>query len=333
MILRKLSWAILLIVTLGSCSNAAEKNENKQATTRKGAQQGMKTYYLGRFAIDLPAEFKLVVQSQKFRYAEIKEIDWPANVSREVARNQIWGAKIAEVEKQRCPRTVNKPIIKNIEINNIGQWGRGVLYYGNYRSNKDGHWEVLIYVGPIGLWIKLVGLVEYEGDMLTDINEIGRYYKYIGSEVTSVLPESHGFYLQKGVVDLGYLEQEKTYARFEGPMEMVFRVEMEETHKVEETGVMDRLSASLAMNFAPGVAVDKIRARKRSVDGLAGQEIITRLSDVNGKELFFAWNYQGKENSGGHPEIKIGIECPDGNLEVKLETWDKTLGSLRAISR
>ena len=47
MILRKLSWAILLIVTLGSCSNAAEKNENKQATTRKGAQQGMKTYYLG----------------------------------------------------------------------------------------------------------------------------------------------------------------------------------------------------------------------------------------------------------------------------------------------
>jgi hypothetical protein len=181
--------------------------------------------------------------------------------------------------------------------------------------------------------VKLDGLAEYENDMLMDIREIVNAYRYYGSDIHMVSLEPRGFHLHAGVVNLPYLEQENTYARFEGPMGTVIRVEMAETHKVDEAGVMDRLAASLAMNFAPGVEVNKIRSGKRIVAGLEGQEIVTRLGDLNGKELFFAWDYQGKENSGDHPEIKIGIECQDINIDQKLKDWDKILLSFRSISK
>ena len=169
--------------------------------------------------------------------------------------------------------------------------------------------------------------------MLTDILEMAASYNLLGSDSHNALTTSKGFYSQKGVFILPYLEQEETYARFEGPMGMVLRIEMAETHKVEEKGVMDRLAASLAVNFAPGVDVDKIRSGKLTVAGLAGQEIITRMSDNNDTELFFAWDYQGKENSGEYPEIKAGLESPDGNLEEKIKIWDKTLDSFRHVTK
>ena len=326
----RLILAALLTLTLSSCSNAAEKKEINPTGTRKGAQE-MKTYYMGRFAIDVPVEFKLAVQSHRFQYAEITEVDWPINISRDVARTQMWEARIAEIKKLRCPKTIDKVIMKNNDIRDIGQWCKGVLFYGNYMSSKDGQWEVLIDVGPIALWVKLVGLIEYEQEMLSDIKKIAAAYKPKGSDIYAPLPKAGGFYLKSGVINLPYFEQEETYARFEGPMGIVLRLEMGETHKVAEVGVIDRLAASLAVNFAPGVDVDKIRAGKRTVAGLAGQEIVVRLSDKNGKELFFGWDYQGKEDSGECPEIKIGVEeCPDGDLGEKLELWDKVLNSFRA---
>jgi hypothetical protein len=112
-------------------------------------------------------------------------------------------------------------------------------------------------------------------------------------------------------------------------MGMKLRIEMNETHEVEKVGVLDRLVASLATNFAPGVNVDRIRTGKRKVADMSGQEIIIRGTENKNSELFFAWDYHGKEDSGEYPEIKIGIECADGNLDEKMKIWDQILDSFR----
>ena len=57
------------------------------------------------------------------------------------------------------------------------------------------------------------------------------------------------------------------------------------------------------------------------------------MSGKNDTELFFAWDYQGKENSGEHPEIKIELECLEGNLKEKLSIWDKMLDSFRPVTK
>jgi len=290
----------------------------------------MKTYYMGRFAIDVPVEFKLAVQSHRFQYAEITEVDWPINISRDVARTQMWDARIAEIKKLRCPKTIDKVIMKNNDIRDIGQWCKGVLFYGNYMSSKDGHWEVLIDVGPIALWVKLAGLIEYEQEMLSDIKKIAAAYKPKGSDTYAPLPEAGGFYLKSGVINLPYFEQEETYARFEGPMGMVLRVETAEIHKApEREGIIDRTVAAMVTGFASGLDIEKIRSQKKVVAGLPGEEEILVGDDGRRKNVSFDWEYLGSVESGEQPMIQITVDTEADNLDEKIRIWDKVLKSFR----
>jgi len=322
-LLINLLMATLLTLSLNSCSNAAE-NSVITTTHPKGAQQVMKTYYIGRFAIDVPAEFKLAVQSQKIRYAEITDFKWQSSGSHEQERNKVWAEKLSGIKKLEKPVDKAQIIIKEKNLEGIGKLAKIVEYYGNYLVTEIICHTVLVDYGEVGVFLTIDG---EDTDMsMANLTNILRHYR-LGPDAL----QKDAFYLNHGQILLPYLEQEESYARFEGPMGMMLKVEMEETHKVEEAGLLDRLAASLAINFAPGVDVDKIRTRKRTIAGLAGQEIVVRLSDKNSKELFFGWDYQGKENSGEHPEIKIGVEeCPDGDLGEKLELWDKVLNSFRA---
>ena len=284
----------------------------------------MKTYYMGRFAIDVPVEFKLAVQSHRFRLVEIEEYSDIQDA------DQKWRNHLAKVEKMQKPKGVNKIVIKVQQFEAMGKWAKGVLYYSDYMTDKECNWDILVSYGSSAALFALKGRLDKQQSMLDWLQVVSRAYRpALGQRSV----RSGQFHTKQGLIELPYKRQENTYARFEGPEEMVLRLDIRETHKVEEAGVMDRLAASLAVNFAPGVDVDKIRAGKRTVSGLAGQEIVTRLSDKEGKELFFAWDYQGKEDSGEHPEIKIGIECPDGNISEKLELWDKVVNSLRLASK
>jgi hypothetical protein len=275
--LRKLLLTLFFTVALSSCSSAAEKSEVQLTTPRKGAQQAMKTYYMGRFAVDVPAEFKLVMQTHQFRLIEIEE--YP-----EVrATGEKWREHLVKIEKKRKPGGVSKIIIKEQNLEGMGQWARGVLYYSDSMSDEECNWDVFVSYGSNEVIFSLKGLLDKQQSMFAWLQEVARAYRPNSDKIQ---PRNGQFHTEYGVIDLPYKRQENTYARFEGPMEMVLRIEMEETHKVEEAGVMDRLAASLATNFAPGVDVDKIKTGKRTVAGLPGQEIVTRLGDVNGKELF-----------------------------------------------
>ena len=323
-VLRKPLLAILLAVTFSSCSNAAEKNVTQQVSIGKGVPKAMKTYYIGRFAIDVPEEFKLEMQALKLRYADLSDFKWnPGDRGKE--RELLWSQKMSEIKNLPKPVDKNKIAIEKVNLPSIGHWANGILYYGDYLNSRRLFYTILIDYGEYGLWLTIAGT--NKDKMVKNIINIVTHYDY-----ESVFVKKESFHMKFGEITLPYMEQEKSYARIAGPMEMILRVEMEETHQVEMAGVMDRLAASLAVNFAPGVDVDKVRVGQRTAAGLTGQEVVTRLSDKNGKELFFAWDYQGRENSGEHPEIKIGVECPDGRLEEKLNTWDKLLNSFRAVA-
>ena len=134
---------------------------------------------------------------------------------------------------------------------------------------------------------------------------------------------------------LPYARAEKTYSRFEGhPLDLKLEVEMKETLKVEKLGVAERLAASMATRFAPGVDVDKIRSRSRAAAGLNGEELVMRMS-AGGEDtqIQFGWEYRGKVDSGEHPEIQITMETPDGNLKEKLKVWDAVLDSFKPMYR
>lgn len=74
---------------------------------------------------------------------------------------------------------------------------------------------------------------------------------------------------------------------------------------METSGPLERLAAALAMSFAPGVNVDRIRGGKRSPAGLSGEEIVLRMTnDDKTSTLRFGWESSGKADSGSEPEIQ-----------------------------
>jgi hypothetical protein len=321
-VLPQLLIAVMISLILCGFSDAAEKRTpHKPTGTTKGAQRVMKTYYMGRFAIDLPTEFQLEIQSQKIRYAEVSDFKWKER-DRAKEREALWAKKIGEIKKLKLPKGKDRIIIEEVNIPNLGKWAKGILYYGNYVSPRTLYWTVLLDCGDTGIWLQIDGIKKDQ--MSNHFIKLLSRYQYGFDNLTK-----DSFCLNHGRIELPYLEQEDTYARFAGPMGMKLRIKMNETQKVEEAGVLDRLVASLAMNFAPNVDVDKIRTGSRTVAGLPGQEIIIRGTVNDVSELFFAWDSPGKEDSGEYPEIKIGLECPDGSLEEKTKIWDAVLDSFR----
>jgi hypothetical protein len=314
--------ALIGVILCGASDAATKKNGKATPTTTKGAQQKMKTYYMGRFALDLPEEFKLEIQSQKVRYAEISDFKW-RDRARDKEREMLWSQKIAEIKKLKLPKGKNQIIIEEVSFTNLGKWAKGVLYFGNYISPRTQYWTVLIDYGSTGIWLQIDGIKKDQ--MAKHFIHLLSHYRYGFSELTK-----DSFCLNYGRIDLPYMEQESTYARFAGPMGMKLEIEMNETHQVEEAGLLDSFAASLATNFAPGVDVDKIRTGKRKVADLPGEEIIARGTDKMGTDLFFAWDYQGKEDSGEYPATQITIEeSEDEHLEEKIKIWDAALDSFR----
>jgi len=327
--MRKLSpllIAVMISLILCGFSDAAEKRTpHKPTGTTKGAKQGMKTYYMGRFAIDLPAEFQPEIQSQKIRYAEVSDFKWKER-DRAKERESLWTQKLAKIKKLQLPKGRKQIIIEEKHLKGIGNWAKAVEYYGDYRIGDYIYWTVFVDYGESGLWLTLYGLNNQKS--LKNFTNILTHYQYGFDNLTK-----DSFCLNHGRIELPYLEQEEIYARFAGPMEMKLRIEMNETQQVEDVGVLDRLVASLAMNFAPGVDVDKIRTGSRTVAVLPGQEIIIRGTVNDVSELFFAWDSPGREDSGEYPEIRIGLECPDGSLDEKTKIWDAALDSFRPASK
>jgi hypothetical protein len=299
-------------------------------TSRKGGEK-MKTYYMGRFAIDVPVEMKQAVQAHRFRGTEVEDFLWPTSGSHSDDRSNIWQGRISEIKELHLPPRVKKSIIEELHVDIDRQWNKGIFYYGNYMTSDEGTWSVLLDAGGSGLWLKYYGLVEAKDKMRDWVVQIAK--TYVSLPTSSAFPPISGdwYYLQHGAINLPYRAQESTYSRFEGQgLDMKLEVDMNEVHEVEELSMAQRLAASIVTRFVPGVGVEKVRSRNRTVAGLKGEELVMRLkASGEDTQIQFAWEYRGEVESGKHPEIQVTLETPDGNLEENLKIWDAILNSFK----
>ena len=327
-LVRLLALLVIFAIDLPAChsddgSSTGKKNNPKD----KGVNHAMKTYYMGRFALDVPVEMTQAVQAQTIRYAEIKEFQWPEGLPREKARTEYWNSRLSEIKQLKKPDNIKDVILQERSFTNLGQWSKGVMYYGDYIITQRHFWSVIADYGKFGICLKLYGTNDKL--LLDNLTNILSHYQQ------PVNQSNEPFYLINGAINLPYLEQEKTYSRFEGhALNLKLEVEMNETHKVEKLGVAERLAASIAINFAPGVDVEKIRSRSRTAAGLKGEELVMRMS-ASGEDtqIQFGWEYRGEVDSGERPEIQITMETPDGNLKEKLKVWDAILDSFKPMYR
>ena len=289
------------------------------------------TIPIGRFTMDIPLNMKRAAQTASVRYADVVEVIWPQGGNVEQHRKTTWDARVDQINKRGLPGK-SQSLIEMRDISSTGHWSKAVLLYRDPDITRVGDWEVLTDYGNQGAWFKFHGRLDAREKMLEWVLEIARAYKPISPHYDP--PQKNWFFLEHGAIALPYLEQEETYARFEGhPLDVKLEVKTTAVHKVSDSGLVDRLSASLAMNFAPGVDVDKLRTGKRTAAGLNGEEVIFRGTQNGESELSFTWLYTGQVDSGDAPKISIEMEASDGKVDEKLKLWDALLNSFKPIGR
>ena len=320
--LRLLLITLLTGLLLCSYSYAAMKKTQKPMPTSKGAEHKMKTYYMGRFAIDLPEDFKLEIQSQTVRYAEVSDFKWKEK-DRDKERNALWAQKIEKIKKLTPPKIRKQIIIEEKVLKGIGHEARAIAYYGNQYAPNCTYWTILADYGTVGMWLTLDG--EDDGLSIKNFTNILKHYQYGFNDLTE-----DSFCLNYGRIELPYLEQESTYARFAGPMGMKLEIEMRQIHKEPESGgIISRTIAAMATGFASGLDIEKVRSRKKTAANLPGEEEILQGSDGENQDLSFDWEYLGTVESGEKPWIQITLDTKPDNRDEKIIIWDQILNSFR----
>jgi len=320
--LRLLLITMLTGLLLCSYSYAAMKKTQKPMPTSKGAEHKMKTYYMGRFAIDLPEDFKLEIQSQTVRYAKVSDFKWKEK-DRDKERNALWAQKIEKIKKLTPPKIRKQIIIEEKVLKGIGHEARAIAYYGNQYAPNCTYWTILADYGTVGMWLTLDG--EDDGLSIKNFTNILKHYQYGFNDLTK-----DSFCLNYGRIELPYLEQESTYARFAGPMGMKLEIEMRQIHKEPESGgIISRTIAAMATGFASGLDIEKVRSRKKTAANLPGEEEILQGSDGENQDLSFDWEYLGTVESGEKPWIQITLDTKPDNRDEKIIIWDQILNSFR----
>jgi len=292
---------VLLLLSVISCTgNEGIMGLNSQK--KRGANAEMKAYPLGRFSIRIPKNMEQTGRSHRLRLAQIREFHWPERSNRNEIRNKLWNDRVAEINKMRPPRHQSRPIIEQREFYDLGQWAKGIFYYGNYALEQEGIWEILIDSGPIGIWLKTDSLLADKDNvdkMIRNLSTIAKAFTIRTNDDLHKDTQINWFHLENGAINLPYRWQEQTYARFEGhPFDLKLEIEMTDTHTDEpkEEGLLARIAAVIATGYATGVDIDRIRSHKRKVAGLDGEEEVDRMADRDGTEISFGWRYAGKKD-------------------------------------
>ena len=321
--------ALLGLLSFVAACNAADKPTRVPMNNN----ELMVTHSIGRFIIQVPQSMTVAHRSSRLRHRDLAEVNWPSNVPHEKAQTGAWQMRLADIQKMPPPKDKPSALIEQREINKSQPSIRSIRYFGD-SDEEEINWDTLVAVGSAGLWIKSRGMVEYTDEILGHDLDIARAYHAL--DPADVGPKAKGFYLEHGYISLPYRSQEEAYARFEGhPLGLKLRVQTNETHEDEphDEGLLGRLAATLASSMAAGVDVEKIRAGKRVVGGLKGEETVLRAKTKDKTDLSFIWRFAGKKDSGEQPEILIEIEAKDGQLDEKLKLWDAVLNSFKPAGR
>lgn len=301
-------------------------------------------YGIGRFVIEIPSYMEYKSGSHTMTLCSLEEIMLPSEGEDATAQLE-WKKRLEQVESLEPPQGRNAPVIDIKTFPDIGDFSRGVFYYGDVWMPDTGYWDIFMKKGSIGLWVKTKG--DYENNDTANKNKMAEIALHIANAYraptqrfghSTVIKGIKSFYLQYGAIDLPFNYDESLKVYFKGhPLDefLEFVIETKVVDEVVNTGLTERLSAIESSKLVPGLKMKKIRGRKRIAAGLGGEEIVILGIDkeTNESQYAFVWEYHGEKVSAYRPWVKISMNSGDSNEEEKLALWDAVLDSMQPAGR
>ena len=285
---------------------------------------------LGRFTISVPNAIR--VDSSKFviNFTSLQEIAWKNPGQHESELEKLWQGKLDEIKSVTPPKDKKEALIEVKDVNRNGIVMKTILSYPDRRFKDRVKYDVFRDLGVIGIWASMVGTENRLNNIKETVLNVAEQYKL--NSATETNTTNSKYLLNYGYVYLPFKYAENSYVRLIADhFNSKITIETKVVEKVEKTNLIERLTAALASNYAPGVSVEKIRAAQRSVAGMKGDEVVMRGKEGDKSELSFSWRFNGEKNSATAPRMTIEMESPDEMLEQKLVLWDALLDSIRPV--
>jgi len=300
------------------------------------------TYGAGRFVVDIPAAMSFA-GGYHLRNRKIEEVIW-RDTDTEKAAEQAWEKRLTEIEAMPPPQGVEKALIEIIDVPDIQKWCRAVFYYGDPLDTElpgiplKGYLDILCHTGRTDLWITSYGKSSAKDFMYRKSTDIARAYRAPEKRFdrAEIVDGRDAFYLRYGAVDLPFEYKESVDIVFrEHALDDRLKIHIMTwvVHEESKIGLLERAANSLMMKLVGDLKIEKLRAGRRTVAGLPGEELIERFTENGRSTLSFTWMHLGKKDSAHWPRVVVDMESRDGHLEEKLDLWDAILNSLRPAGK
>jgi hypothetical protein len=343
-------WTLVPLLGLAlamSCGSSAScAHEGRRPTV----SVPMKSYLMGRFRFDIPASFQRKPPSLSTHDVKIESVTFPMDIqpsplerqqssSRADDMNQrtFWIGHVTEIRKSRSQLDTFEKIVSEKPV----PPGHPAVLYHLSNDHNFGL-DVLLVDGGRGAvlqtsWVVLSGDETEARERRQSLDRVVAGYRFLSTPAAQ--PEPGWFYVDGGAVALPYLDEGKPARESMSVGFTDHSTGIEDFHVTsdypwspdtrERPGFVKRTLTALT---EWSVSVHRMRAGKRVVAGLEGEELLTR-SDKEGSVLF-GWVHEPEASTRGYvPKIVVELNGNDTHLDEKLGLWDRVLDSIHRLPR
>ena len=342
--MRNLAAAVALILVLWLLIMGAVHSRHDRTKVAKMTEK-MKTVCVGRFLIDLPQDAEVTLGRAFLDGFEISS----------VAESEDAFVERVRVHEAELGSQVNELGKKNLELAkelNYGEVRGKLLVSGRWATSWDEHGKRkrVEAVALNGFAYHKVGEISFNFSARNyDPRRIDKLPKLMAKVVVRgphELPRGPGFCIDRALVrDPLSSEQNESVTMFAGlpghpDLAIVFST-IAGTR--QGAGMLERSArASARLPFFVRAAFRTLREGKRTINGLAGEELGVKVTESNLSTNFsFDWEMSGKEDDVNAPlltlELQTGINPRAGGKPVQsslsedalIALWDKIASSIR----
>jgi hypothetical protein len=302
------------------------------------------TLCLGRFVVQMPADLEPL--SKKYKYNG-SEIETTPGVSRRKFDYLIQTREQELTDQKRDDSTLGKftpTTIPWLEKAVSPQPDSRLLVYQDFENRKRNtgyDTEGYVWRDKTMFFLKSSATADKVPLAMAYISDVmGR----IKARDNATVPTEAGYCFDGGLMTGGtkFFEFAKAYfKRPDTPGDLVFGIEMRPNLESDDK-LLDRVPRLMQMMGNLVNHTRTLRRGDRSLAGLDGQEMLTKINADGVTAYYFIWEFMGKEGSVIHPnthiELRIGGQRVNGlgdrqsavlSEEDALVLWDELLNSLR----
>ena len=344
----------LLALLVGLAIGAFAKVEHARAgrAIHEVAQitQKMKTVCVGRFLIDLPKDAQVELTSARIGGFEISAFEESVEEFRR--RLVQYEAEVrAKPDRHGCNHNLES--VKEIRTNS-GLVGKIFVHSrrvtegiaGNGVENEHYRYENVSVDGLVhgsGVSVDL-GSDYYAPDK---IEKLGSLIAQLVPNRANNAPREPGFCMDRVYVrdplKADQREQITMFASLPSHPDIDFRLILAAGTKPDELGLLKRGAAAEAeLPFLDRFRVTRLRAAKRRIGSLSGEELVRRGIEANGAQVYsFSWEVTGIQNDIFTPPLEFTMTTGKGSngpvqsslsKDAALGLWDKITPSIRVRS-